>query len=59
MAMNLITGAVAMVLFAVFCGILIWWIKALPLIIIFVLGVFFAVYDLINTVRRGENGAGR
>jgi Asp-tRNA(Asn)/Glu-tRNA(Gln) amidotransferase A subunit family amidase len=43
----------------VFLGILIWWIKALPLTIIVVGVVLLLVYDFVQTLRYGENGAGR
>ena len=56
--MALITGIIGLVLLAAFLGILLWWIKALPLIII-VLSVFaLQLYDFVQTMRHGEDGAG-
>jgi hypothetical protein len=57
--MTLITGIVGIVLLGVFLGILVWWIKALPLTIIVVAVVLLMIYDFVQTARHGENGAGR
>ena len=57
--MTLITGIIGVVLLAVFLGILVWWIKALPLTIIVVSVVLLMVYDFVQTIRHGENGGGR
>ena len=57
--MMVITGIVGIVMLVVFLGILVWWIKALPLTIIVVAVLLLLVYDFVQTVRHGENGAGR
>ena len=57
--MTLVTGIVAIALLVVFLGILVWWIKALPLTVIVVAVVLLLVYDFVQTLRYGENGAGR
>ena len=57
--MTLVTGIIGIALLVVFLGILVWWIKALPLTIIIVVVVLLLVYDFVQTLRHGENGAGR
>ena len=57
--MNVITGIVGIVLLVVFLGILVWWIKALPLTVIVVGVLLLMVYDFVQTVRHGENDGGR
>ena len=57
--MTLVTGIVGIVMLVMFLGILVWWIKALPLTIIVVAVVLLLLYDFVQTLRYGENGAGR
>ena len=57
--MTLVTGIVGIAMLVVFLGILVWWIKALPLTLIVVGVVLLLIYDLVQTLRYGENGAGR
>lgn len=57
--MILVTGLIGMALMATFLGIMVWWIKALPLTIIVAVVVALAVYDLVRTLRYGENGSTR
>ena len=57
--MTLVTGIVGIAMLVVFLGILLWWIKALPLTIIIAVVVLLVVYDLVRTLRYGENGPGR
>ena len=57
--MTLVTGIVGIAMLVVFLGILLWWIKALPLTIIVVGVVLLMVYDFVHTLRYGDNGAGR
>ena len=54
---NLITGLIGLALMMTFLGILLVWIKALPLIIIVVFVVILAVIDFVRSVR--TNGAPR
>jgi hypothetical protein len=54
-----ITGLVAVVLLGTFLGIMLWWVKALPLIVIVLIVFALLLYDLVQTARYGENGAGR
>ena len=53
----LITGIIGIAMLFVFVGIMVWWVKALPLIIIFVLVGSLLLYDFVRTVLYGEEGA--
>ena len=45
---------------ATFLGIMLWWVKALPLIIIIVVVVVLLLYDFVQTLRFGDSyGTGR
>ncbi|MGH7321127.1 MAG: hypothetical protein ACRELA_16070 [Candidatus Rokuibacteriota bacterium] len=57
--MTLVTGIVGIVMLLVFLGILLWWIKALPLTIIVVAVVLMLLYDFVQTLRYGDTGAER
>jgi hypothetical protein len=59
MIMNLITGVIGIALLATFLGILLWWIKAVPLVVIMALVFLLLIYDFLRTLRYGENGARR
>ncbi len=54
--MVLITGIVGIVMLLAFVGIMVWWVKALPLIIIFVFVIALLIYDFARTVLYGEEG---
>jgi hypothetical protein len=54
---NLITGLIGLALMIAFLGILLVWIKAIPLIIIVVSVVILAVIDFVRSLR--TNGAAR
>jgi hypothetical protein len=56
---NLVTGVIGIAMLLVFLGILGWWIKEAPLIIIFVGVSVLLVYDFLQTLRFGSNGANR
>ena len=53
----LITGIIGISMLFAFVGIMVWWVKALPLIIIFVLVGALLLYDFVRTVLYGEEGA--
>ncbi len=57
--MIFITGLVGIVGLGLFLGIMLWWVKALPLIIIVVVVLALLLYDWVQTLRFGESGAGR
>jgi hypothetical protein len=53
----LITGIIGIAMLFAFVGIMVWWVKALPLIIIFALVGSLLLYDFVRTVLYGEEGA--
>jgi hypothetical protein len=57
--MTLVTGIVGIAMLLVFLGILVWWIKALPLTIIVVGVVLMLLYDFVHSVRNEKNRNGR
>ncbi len=57
--MIFITGLVGIVGLCLFLGIMLWWVKALPLIIIVVGVLLLLLYDWVQTLRFGESGPGR
>ena len=55
---NLVTGIIGIAGLCAFLGILLWWIKALPLIIIVGLVVVLLVVDFVQSLSAGNsNGA--
>jgi hypothetical protein len=56
---NPVTGVIGIAMLLVFLGILGWWIKEAPLIIVFVVASVLVVYDFVQTLRFGSNGANR
>ena len=54
--LTLVCGIVGIALFAAFLGFMLWWVKALPLIIIVALCTVLLLYDFVQTLRLGENG---
>jgi hypothetical protein len=57
--LTFICGAVGIAMYAAFLGFMLWWVKAPPLIIIVAAVTALLLYDFIQTVRFGENGARR
>lgn len=55
MIMNLVAGLIGITMVATFLGIMVWWVPALPLIVIIVCVMLLLCYDLVQTVRFGEN----
>lgn len=53
---DIVNGTVGVVLLLVFLGILIWWIKSVPLTVIVVGSLLVMLYDFVQTMRHGENG---
>jgi hypothetical protein len=56
---NLITGIVALAMVMTFLGIMVWWVKALPLIIIIVGVMILAVIDFVQSLSSKENSVSR
>jgi hypothetical protein len=54
--MNLVTSAVGLLLLLAFLGVMVWWVKEIPLIIIVALVVGLLLRDLVSSLR-GGNGA--
>jgi len=52
----LITGLIGISMLLAFISIMVWWVKALPLIIIFAFVVCLLLYDFVRTVKFGEEG---
>ena len=59
MMMILITGLIGIAMLATFLGIMIWWVKALPLIIIVVGVLALLIYDFLQELRDASKGAAR
>lgn len=55
---NIVTGLVGVLGLMAFLGILLWWIKAPPLIIICLVVVGFVLYDFWDSLRTSGNGNG-
>ena len=52
---NLVTGIIGIAAVSIFLGILLWWIKALPLIIIVAVTLLLLIFDFVQTLRTGNN----
>ena len=50
--MTLVTGIIGIAMLATFLGIMLWWVKALPLIIIIVFVFVLMLYDFVHARRR-------
>jgi hypothetical protein len=57
MITNFITGIIGIAGVIAFLGILLWWIKALPLIVIVVVVMLLLLYDFVLSLR-GNGGRG-
>jgi hypothetical protein len=54
MMMALISGIIGIGMLLGFVGIMVWWVPAAPLIIIFVSCIALLIYDFVRTLRYGE-----
>lgn len=52
--MTLITGLIGIAMVVAFLGVMVWWVKAIPLIIIVVGVLSLLIYDFVQTLRFGE-----
>jgi hypothetical protein len=59
MIAHLIAGILGIGGLVTFLGIMVWWVKAPPLIIIMILALVLLLYDFVQTLRFGESGPGR
>jgi hypothetical protein len=55
--LTLVCGIVGIALFVAFLGFMLWWVKALPLIVIVAVCTALLVQDFVQTLRFGENGS--
>ena len=55
---NFITGVIGIAGVLAFLGVLLWWIKAVPLIIICVVVMALLIWDFCKSLRAGESGEG-
>jgi hypothetical protein len=53
---NFITGLIGIAGVIAFLGILLWWVKALPLIIIVAAVMLLLLVDFVQTLRTGNGG---
>ena len=55
---NFVTGMIGIAAVGAFLGIMLWWVKALPLIVIVLVVLVFLIVDFVRSVRAGNgNGA--
>jgi hypothetical protein len=59
MMTTLISGVIGIGMLAAFLGVMLWWVKAPPLIIIVAVVLALLVYDFVQTLRYGEGGSAR
>ncbi|MFL6833968.1 MAG: hypothetical protein ACJ8F0_15400, partial [Xanthobacteraceae bacterium] len=59
MIMLLVTGLIGIALLATFLGIMVWWVKAPPLIIIVVGVLALVIYDFVQELRAASKAATR
>jgi amino acid transporter len=59
MIMLLVTGLIGIALLATFLGIMVWWVKAPPLIIIIVGVLALVIYDFVQELRAASKAATR
>ena len=59
MMMIATTGFIGIALLATFLGIMVWWVKALPLIIIVVGVLALLIFDFVQELRAASKGAAR
>ena len=53
MMLNLVTGVIGIAMLTAFLGIMLWWVPALPLIIIVISVMGLLLYDFVDTLRTG------
>jgi hypothetical protein len=59
MMMTLITGIIGIAMLATFLGIMLWWVKALPLIIIVVGTLLLLLQDFVRELREDAGSSSR
>ena len=56
---DFVAGIIGIATVFVFMGVILWWVPALPLILISVAVAAMLLFDFIRAVRYGENGQRR
>ena len=59
MIAQLIAGVIGIGMLATFLGIMLWWVKAPPLIIIVLIVMALLIQDFVQTLRYGEGSSRR
>ena len=59
MMMILTTGLIGIAVLVAFLGVMVWWVKALPLIIIVVGVICLLLYDFLLELRAASKGEAR
>ena len=59
MIMLVVTGLIGIAMLATFLGIMVWWVKAPPLIVIVVGVLALVIYDFVQELRAASKGATR
>lgn len=56
---DFVAGIIGIATVSVFMGVVLWWVPALPLVVISIVVAAMLIFDFIQTVRYGENGERR
>lgn len=59
MSKDFVAGIIGIAMVMIFLGIMLWWVKVLPLFLIMVGVMALLVWDWVNTLRYGVTGSGR
>ncbi len=54
---NIVAGVIGVVVVSAFLGFLMWWLKAVPLIVIMLGVICLMIYDVFSTVRANGDGS--
>ncbi len=57
--MTFVSGVIGITMLGIFLGIMLWWVPALPLIIIVIAVMLMLIYDFAQTLLYGEDGSGK
>jgi hypothetical protein len=55
MTTTLISGVIGIAMLVAFLGIMVWWVKALPLIIIMIGVILLLLYDFVQELRAARS----
>ena len=54
---NVVTGIIGIIVVSAFLGFLMWWLKSIPLTVIMLGVIGLMVWDVVGTIRAGNNGS--